>query len=52
VLDEYIFEDINQVSTISKQWQEDYNNNHPHGSLEGKSPVQYAKMKNKEVLMK
>jgi putative transposase len=52
VLDAYIFEDIHQVCTISKQWQEDYNNNHPHGSLNGKSPIQYAKMKNKEAFIK
>jgi len=51
VLDAYIFEDIHQVKDISKQWQEDYNNNHPHGSLKGKSPIQYAKMKDKEVFM-
>lgn len=51
VLDAYIFEDIHQVREISKNWQEDYNNNHPHGSLGGKSPIQYAKPKKEECLI-
>jgi len=46
VLDAYIFEDIHQVKYLSQQWQEDYNNNHPHGSLGGKSPKQYARLNN------
>jgi len=51
VLDAYIFEDIYQVREISKEWQEDYNNNHPHGSLGGKSPKQYAKPEKEECLI-
>ena len=51
VLDAYIFEDILQVREISKGWQEDYNNNHPHGSLGGKSPTQYAKPEKEECLI-
>ena len=51
VLDAYIFEDIHQVREISKNWQEDYNNNHPHGSLGGKSPIQYAKPEKEKCLI-
>ncbi len=41
VLDAYIFESLQQVRTITEQWQNDYNENHPHQSLNGQSPIQY-----------
>ena len=44
VLDAYIFSDLEQVRFISEKWQADYNENHPHGSLNGMSPRQYARM--------
>ena len=31
---------------ISEKWREDYNENHPHGSLCGMSPRQYTRVKN------
>lgn len=43
VLDAYLFESINQVRIISGKWQRDYNQNHPHKSLGGISPVNFAK---------
>ena len=44
VLDAYIFGDIQQVKQLSKEWQKDYNENHPHGSLGGLSPKRYAEL--------
>ena len=41
VLDAYIFEDLHQVKIIAEDWREDYNQNHPHGSLMGMSPIQF-----------
>lgn len=41
VLDAYIFESISQVKEITESWQKDYNENHPHESLGGISPIQY-----------
>ena len=43
VLDAYLFESIQQVRKLSNEWMEDYNQNHPHGSIQNKSPVNYAK---------
>jgi len=38
VLDAFIFETIQQARDIAAEWQADYNQNHPHKSLKGKSP--------------
>jgi putative transposase len=43
VLDAYIFDNIDQVRELSDQWMNDYNYNHPHGSLNKKSPIEFAK---------
>ena len=37
VLDAYEFDTVRQFNIIAENWQEDYNNNHPHQSLENKS---------------
>lgn len=42
ILDAYIFESIDQLRVLSRRWQEDYNQNHPHKSLGGISPHQFA----------
>lgn len=42
ILDAYIFESIDQLRVLSRRWQEDYNQNHPHKSLGGISPLQFA----------
>ena len=49
VLDAYLFENISQVQEISRQWMDDYNENHPHGSLGGISPKKYASINQKNL---
>jgi putative transposase len=44
VLDAYLFSAMDQVQIISENWMEDYNENHPQGSLGGKAPRQYARI--------
>ena len=46
VLDAYLFEKLSQVKEISQDWMEDYNNYHPHQSLNGHSPVGYRQLVN------
>ena len=41
VLDAYLFESLEQDNTIAKDWMEDYNHNHPHGSLGDCSPIEF-----------
>jgi putative transposase len=40
VLDAYLFENLEQVAILAEDWRRDYNQNHPHKSLGGKSPRQ------------
>jgi putative transposase len=40
VLDAYLFENLEQVAILAEDWRQDYNQNHPHKSLGGKSPRQ------------
>ena len=42
VLDAYLFESLFQVRMLSEQWKKDYNLNHPHQSLDRKSPLAFA----------
>lgn len=44
ILDAYLFESLEQVNKISEKWREDYNNNHPHKSLNRKSPVAFKEL--------
>jgi putative transposase len=39
VLDQYLFENIQEVRDITNQWIFDYNNIRPHKALKGKSPA-------------
>ena len=43
VLDAYLFSSISQFQIIADKWSEDYNDNHPHGSLGNISPKEYGK---------
>jgi len=42
VLDAYLFEDLEEVRTITERWLEDYNTIRPHQALQGVSPRQFA----------
>lgn len=44
ILDAYLFESLDQVNKISKDWREDYNNNHPHKSLNRNSPMTFKEL--------
>ncbi len=41
VLDAYWFEDLEQLRLIMEKWRCDYNDHHPHKSLDHLSPIQY-----------
>lgn len=43
VLDAYLFEDLKQVRDLAEEWKIDYNLNHPHSALGGRSPLKYMK---------
>jgi putative transposase len=45
VLDMHIFENLHQVKEKTEEFIEDYNNNHPHDSLNNMSPVEFMKTK-------
>jgi len=42
VLDAYLFDDLEEVRTITERWLEEYNTIRPHEALQGLPPRQYA----------
>ena len=42
ILDMYMFGSLTEVREISKQWLKQYNNERPHESLNGLTPVLFA----------
>jgi putative transposase len=42
VLDAYLFDDLEEVRTITERWLEDYNTIRPHEALQGLAPRQFA----------
>ena len=49
ILDAYIFDNISQLKVLIEKWMDDYNNNHPHSSLNKMSPIKYAETFSQEV---
>jgi len=43
ILDAYLFENIDELRDLAFEWMTDYNENHPHQSLNHKSPIRYLK---------
>lgn len=39
VLDAYLFENLNEARELAYDWMDEYNQYHPHSSLNGKSPI-------------
>ena len=50
VLDMNIFENINQVREMTEEFIDDYNNEHPHDSLGGKSPIEFMNERNNKKI--
>lgn len=46
ILDAYLFESLQQLKELSWEWQQDYNNLHPHQSLNNQSPLKYLELNN------
>ncbi len=42
ILDAYLFDDLEEVRTITDSWLEDYNTIRPHEALQGLAPRQFA----------
>ena len=41
-LDAYLFDDLEEVRTLTERWLEDYNTIRPHEALQGLPPRQFA----------
>jgi hypothetical protein len=41
VLDPYLFDSLDEVCSLSQQWQWRYNNARPHASLDNKTPIAF-----------
>ena len=42
ILDAYLFDELEQIATLSDKWMEDYNTKRPHESLNGLTPKKYT----------
>jgi len=42
ILDAYLFENLEQLSILSDEWMQTYNNEIPHGSLNDLTPNEFA----------
>ena len=49
ILDAYYFGDVHQLQKLSDKWRLDYNYNHPHQSLNNKSPIEHKSRFDEEV---
>lgn len=49
ILDAYLFFSLHEVQTLTEHWRQDYNHNHPHQSLNNKSPIDYLTEKQTEL---
>ena len=41
ILDAYLFFSLQEVQALTEDWRQDYNQNHPHQSLNNRSPLDY-----------
>ncbi len=46
ILDAFLFFEMKQVRELTEYWRNDYNENHPHQSLNNRSPLNYLKQNN------
>jgi len=49
VLDAYLFESIDQLNVLAQKWADQYNNEHPHQSLQGMSPIAFKYSRRKII---
>lgn len=49
ILDAYLFFSLQEVQTLTEHWRQDYNQNHPHQSLNNRSPIDYLTEKQTEL---
>lgn len=49
VLDAYLFSNLHQLQVIADKWRTEYNEGHPHQSLQGKSPQQFKCSRSKII---
>ena len=49
VLDSYIFESLEDVREITDEFVKDYNEDRPHESLTGLSPMKYREMEKQKI---